>query len=111
MAPECMSGGANSLSTAADKWGFGATLLEICFDGEAPLQDRSPSEVHGGDPWALPTKAPAPLRSVEGTSESRAARLWPVALRVFAHFFGASSGYLSVGINSSLNLKSHCGKQ
>ncbi|XP_024412781.2 non-receptor tyrosine-protein kinase TYK2 isoform X1 [Desmodus rotundus] len=44
MAPECMSGGANSLSTAADKWGFGATLLEICFDGEAPLQDRSPSE-------------------------------------------------------------------
>ncbi|KAM5307482.1 non-receptor tyrosine-protein kinase TYK2 isoform 2-T4 [Glossophaga mutica] len=44
MAPECISGGANSLSTAADKWGFGATLLEICFDGEAPLQDRSPSE-------------------------------------------------------------------
>lgn len=44
MAPECLFGGANSLSTAADKWGFGATLLEICFDGEAPLQDRSPSE-------------------------------------------------------------------
>nr|KAF6482556.1 tyrosine kinase 2 [Molossus molossus] len=44
MAPECLSGGANSLSTAADKWGFGATLLEICFDGEAPLQDRSLSE-------------------------------------------------------------------
>ncbi|XP_016063427.1 PREDICTED: non-receptor tyrosine-protein kinase TYK2 [Miniopterus natalensis] len=44
MAPECLSGGANSLSTAADKWGFGATLLEICFDGEAPLQDRGPSE-------------------------------------------------------------------
>ncbi|XP_049732797.1 non-receptor tyrosine-protein kinase TYK2 isoform X3 [Elephas maximus indicus] len=44
MAPECLPGGANSLSTAADKWGFGATLLEICFDGEAPLQGRSPSE-------------------------------------------------------------------
>ncbi|KAK1342774.1 hypothetical protein QTO34_015540 [Cnephaeus nilssonii] len=44
IAPECLFGGANSLSTAADKWGFGATLLEICFDGEAPLQDRSPSE-------------------------------------------------------------------
>ncbi|XP_054418241.1 non-receptor tyrosine-protein kinase TYK2 isoform X2 [Pteronotus mesoamericanus] len=44
MAPECMFGGANSLSTAADKWGFGATLLEICFDGEAPLQDCGPSE-------------------------------------------------------------------
>ncbi|XP_006898829.1 PREDICTED: non-receptor tyrosine-protein kinase TYK2 [Elephantulus edwardii] len=43
-APECLSGGASSLSTAADKWGFGATLLEICFDGEAPLQGRSPSE-------------------------------------------------------------------
>lgn len=42
--PECLSGGANSLSTAADKWGFGATLLEICFNGEAPLQGRSPSE-------------------------------------------------------------------
>ncbi|XP_059552824.1 non-receptor tyrosine-protein kinase TYK2 isoform X1 [Myotis daubentonii] len=44
MAPECLFGGAHSLSTAADKWGFGATLLEICFDGEAPLQDRSPAE-------------------------------------------------------------------
>ncbi|XP_014652441.1 PREDICTED: non-receptor tyrosine-protein kinase TYK2 [Ceratotherium simum simum] len=44
MAPECLSGGANSLSTAADKWGFGATLLEICFDGEAPLQGRGPFE-------------------------------------------------------------------
>uniref|UniRef100_A0A8C3VYS7 Tyrosine-protein kinase n=1 Tax=Catagonus wagneri TaxID=51154 RepID=A0A8C3VYS7_9CETA len=43
-APECLSGGASSLSTAADKWGFGATLLEICFDGEAPLQGRGPSE-------------------------------------------------------------------
>ncbi|XP_006875147.1 PREDICTED: non-receptor tyrosine-protein kinase TYK2 [Chrysochloris asiatica] len=44
IAPECLSGGATSLSTAADKWAFGATLLEICFDGEAPLQGRSPSE-------------------------------------------------------------------
>nr|XP_044999139.1 non-receptor tyrosine-protein kinase TYK2 isoform X1 [Jaculus jaculus]XP_044999140.1 non-receptor tyrosine-protein kinase TYK2 isoform X1 [Jaculus jaculus] len=44
MAPECLSGGTNSLSTAADKWGFGATLLEICFDGEAPLQGRASSE-------------------------------------------------------------------
>uniref|UniRef100_G1RNJ0 Tyrosine-protein kinase n=1 Tax=Nomascus leucogenys TaxID=61853 RepID=G1RNJ0_NOMLE len=44
MAPECLPGGPNSLSTAMDKWGFGATLLEICFDGEAPLQSRNPSE-------------------------------------------------------------------
>ncbi|XP_058513880.1 non-receptor tyrosine-protein kinase TYK2 isoform X2 [Ochotona princeps] len=43
-APECLPAGAGSLSPAADKWGFGATLLEICFDGEAPLQGRSPSE-------------------------------------------------------------------
>lgn len=48
IAPECLSGGANSLTTAADKWGFGATLLEICFDGEAPLQGRGPSEVCPG---------------------------------------------------------------
>uniref|UniRef100_A0A8C5ZVZ8 Tyrosine-protein kinase n=1 Tax=Marmota marmota marmota TaxID=9994 RepID=A0A8C5ZVZ8_MARMA len=43
-APECLPAGATSLCTAADKWGFGATLLEICFDGEAPLQGRGPSE-------------------------------------------------------------------
>lgn len=48
-APECLSGGANSLGTATDMWGFGATLLEICFDGEAPLQGRGPSEVCPGD--------------------------------------------------------------
>lgn len=44
-APECLSGEASSLGTATDMWGFGATLLEICFDGEAPLQGRCPSEV------------------------------------------------------------------
>ncbi|XP_008576232.1 PREDICTED: non-receptor tyrosine-protein kinase TYK2 [Galeopterus variegatus] len=44
IAPECLPSGANSLSTAADKWGFGATLLEICFNGEVPLQGHSPSQ-------------------------------------------------------------------
>ncbi|XP_012585295.1 PREDICTED: non-receptor tyrosine-protein kinase TYK2 isoform X2 [Condylura cristata] len=44
MAPECLSGADNSLSTAADKWSFGATLLEICFDGENPLHGLGPSE-------------------------------------------------------------------
>ncbi|XP_037361657.1 non-receptor tyrosine-protein kinase TYK2 [Talpa occidentalis] len=44
IAPECLSGVDSSLSTAADKWGFGATLLEICFDGEILLQGRGPSE-------------------------------------------------------------------
>lgn len=48
-APECLSGGTSSLGTATDMWGFGATLLEICFDGEAPLQGRGPSEVCPGD--------------------------------------------------------------
>lgn len=47
-APEGLLGGAGSLSTATDKWGFGATLLEICFDGEVPLQGRAPSEVWPG---------------------------------------------------------------
>lgn len=37
------------MGTATDMWGFGATLLEICFDGEAPLQGRGPSEVCPGD--------------------------------------------------------------
>lgn len=65
IAPECLTGGANSLTTAADKWGFGATLLEICFDGEAPLQGRGPSEVCPGHPWALPTKG------IDTSKESR----------------------------------------
>lgn len=56
MAPECLVGGANSLTTAADKWGFGATLLEICFNGEAPLQCRSPSEVHPGTLGLFPQR-------------------------------------------------------
>ncbi|XP_023572899.1 non-receptor tyrosine-protein kinase TYK2 [Octodon degus] len=43
-APEGLLAGAGGLSTAADKWGFGATLLEICFDGEVPLQGRTSSE-------------------------------------------------------------------
>ncbi|VFV42964.1 non-receptor tyrosine-protein [Lynx pardinus] len=42
--PECLSGGANSPSTAADKRGFGATYLELCFDAEAPPMDCGPSE-------------------------------------------------------------------
>ena len=44
IAPECLSGGANSPSTAADKRGFGATYLELCFDAEAPPMDCGPSE-------------------------------------------------------------------
>ncbi|NWQ89306.1 TYK2 kinase, partial [Burhinus bistriatus] len=43
IAPECVRDVAN-LSTAADKWSFGTTLLEICFDADVPLKERTPSE-------------------------------------------------------------------
>ncbi|XP_073510192.1 non-receptor tyrosine-protein kinase TYK2 isoform X1 [Phyllobates terribilis] len=43
IAPECVRN-ASYLSTAADKWSFGTTLLEICFNGEVPLKERTASE-------------------------------------------------------------------
>ncbi|XP_077185895.1 non-receptor tyrosine-protein kinase TYK2 [Paroedura picta] len=43
IAPECVKDTGN-LSTAADKWSFGTTLLEICFDADVPLKERTPSE-------------------------------------------------------------------
>ncbi|NWH58080.1 TYK2 kinase, partial [Geococcyx californianus] len=43
IAPECVRDVGN-LSPAADKWSFGTTLLEICFDGAVPLKERTPSE-------------------------------------------------------------------
>ncbi|KAM7026463.1 LOW QUALITY PROTEIN: non-receptor tyrosine-protein kinase TYK2 [Acridotheres tristis] len=43
IAPECVRDVGN-LSTASDKWSFGTTLLEICFDADVPLKDRTPSE-------------------------------------------------------------------
>ncbi|XP_056426552.1 non-receptor tyrosine-protein kinase TYK2 isoform X2 [Hyla sarda] len=43
IAPECVRN-VSSLSTAADKWSFGTTLLEICFNGEVPLKERTASE-------------------------------------------------------------------
>ncbi|KAJ6654509.1 hypothetical protein lerEdw1_006816 [Lerista edwardsae] len=43
IAPECVRD-VSSLSTAADKWSFGTTLLEICFDADVPLKERTPSE-------------------------------------------------------------------
>ncbi|NXD74249.1 TYK2 kinase, partial [Eolophus roseicapillus] len=43
IAPECVWDVGN-LSTAADKWSFGTTLLEICFDADVPLKERAPSE-------------------------------------------------------------------
>ncbi|XP_069737720.1 non-receptor tyrosine-protein kinase TYK2-like isoform X2 [Phaenicophaeus curvirostris] len=43
IAPECVQA-VGSLSPAADKWSFGTTLLEICFDADVPLTQRTPSE-------------------------------------------------------------------
>nr|XP_041567721.1 non-receptor tyrosine-protein kinase TYK2 isoform X1 [Taeniopygia guttata] len=43
IAPECVRDVGN-LSPASDKWSFGTTLLEICFDAEVPLRERTPSE-------------------------------------------------------------------
>ncbi|NWZ16226.1 TYK2 kinase, partial [Agelaius phoeniceus] len=43
IAPECIRD-VGSLSTASDKWSFGTTLLEICFDADVPLKERTPSE-------------------------------------------------------------------
>uniref|UniRef100_A0A674DXX0 Tyrosine-protein kinase n=1 Tax=Salmo trutta TaxID=8032 RepID=A0A674DXX0_SALTR len=39
IAPECVRDN-QVLSVAVDKWGFGTTLWEICYDGEAPLKDK-----------------------------------------------------------------------
>ncbi|OXB52639.1 hypothetical protein ASZ78_004117 [Callipepla squamata] len=44
IAPECIQDTGN-LSPAADKWSFGTTLLEICFDADVPLKERTPAEV------------------------------------------------------------------
>ncbi|NXC06188.1 TYK2 kinase, partial [Orthonyx spaldingii] len=43
IAPECVRD-VGSLTPAADKWSFGTTLLEICFDADVPLKERTPSE-------------------------------------------------------------------
>ncbi|XP_061634780.1 tyrosine-protein kinase JAK1 isoform X3 [Phyllopteryx taeniolatus] len=43
IAPECVKS-ASSLSVAADKWGFGTTLWEICYDGEEPLKEKKLTE-------------------------------------------------------------------
>uniref|UniRef100_A0AAY4DPY6 non-specific protein-tyrosine kinase n=1 Tax=Denticeps clupeoides TaxID=299321 RepID=A0AAY4DPY6_9TELE len=43
IAPECVTDPAN-LSIAADKWGFGTTLWEICYNGEVPLKEKKLTE-------------------------------------------------------------------
>lgn len=48
IAPECVKN-VSALGVAADKWGFGTTLWEICYDGEVPLKEKKPAEVGGSD--------------------------------------------------------------
>ncbi|NXP48846.1 JAK1 kinase, partial [Heliornis fulica] len=43
IAPECVEDPKN-LSVAADKWSFGTTLWEICYNGEIPLKDKTLAE-------------------------------------------------------------------
>uniref|UniRef100_A0A4W4EQ74 Tyrosine-protein kinase n=1 Tax=Electrophorus electricus TaxID=8005 RepID=A0A4W4EQ74_ELEEL len=43
IAPECVQD-TNNLSVAADKWSFGTTLWEICYNGEIPLKDKKLTE-------------------------------------------------------------------
>lgn len=44
IAPECIADGAR-LGSAADQWSFGATLLEICNNGDLPISGSTLSEV------------------------------------------------------------------
>ncbi|KAL7876621.1 hypothetical protein AOLI_G00115840 [Acnodon oligacanthus] len=43
IAPECVKN-PKMLSIAVDKWGFGTTLWEICYNGEVPLRDKKRTE-------------------------------------------------------------------
>ncbi|KAM5148783.1 tyrosine-protein kinase JAK1 [Mantella aurantiaca] len=43
IAPECVED-SRVLTVAADKWSFGTTLWEICFNGEIPLKDKTLAE-------------------------------------------------------------------
>ncbi|KAK1153998.1 non-receptor tyrosine-protein kinase TYK2-like [Acipenser oxyrinchus oxyrinchus] len=43
IAPECVQN-VNHLSIAADKWSFGTTLLEICYNGDLPLNETTLNE-------------------------------------------------------------------
>ncbi|XP_046708701.1 tyrosine-protein kinase JAK1-like isoform X2 [Silurus meridionalis] len=43
IAPECVKN-PKVQDVAADKWGFGTTLWEICYNGEVPLRDKKCAE-------------------------------------------------------------------
>lgn len=45
IAPECVLSG-SVIGSAADKWSFGATLLEICNNGDLVMSGSTLPEVH-----------------------------------------------------------------
>ncbi|KAF0041897.1 hypothetical protein F2P81_005429 [Scophthalmus maximus] len=55
IAPECVKT-PSALSVAADKWGFGTTLWEICYDGGVPLKEKKLTETT--DPSIKPQPTP-----------------------------------------------------
>lgn len=44
IAPECIDSG-TSINSAPDRWSFGATFLEICYNGNLPMSVSTLSEV------------------------------------------------------------------
>lgn len=51
----------SALGVAADKWGFGTTLWEICYDGEVPLKEKKLTEVGVLNKMIYETKNHTPL--------------------------------------------------
>lgn len=83
-----------NLSVAADKWSFGTTLWEICYNGEIPLKDKTLIEVsvsrccvlRGSEHGSTDTEdrhglLPLGLGAGERTSHA-ASRCWSVQLHV-----------------------------
>ncbi|KAM3598092.1 uncharacterized protein V6R79_013377 [Siganus canaliculatus] len=44
IAPECVDSGTVSIGSTSDQWSFGATLIEICNNGDLPVSGSSLSE-------------------------------------------------------------------
>ena len=68
IAPECVEDSKN-LSVAADKWSFGTTLWEICYNGEIPLKDKTLIEVSRCLPGCEPSEGPWAAREHLGSHE------------------------------------------
>ena len=58
IAPECVDKG-ESIGNNCDQWSFGATLLEICNNGDLPMGGSTLSEVGSLFIFQQPQAAPA----------------------------------------------------